>query len=83
VLSWDRYFAATVAIPFPNRLQDRCTRPVGALLGGLIATAIGLRPALWIATLGGIAGFFLLLPTYRLPTSAPSGESAGERSACA
>jgi hypothetical protein len=87
VLSWDRYFAATVAIPFPHRLQDRCTRPVGALLGGLIATAIGLRPALWIATLGGIAGFFLLLPTpvprYRLPTSAPSGESAGERSACA
>jgi MFS family permease len=51
------------------------TRPVGALLGGLIATAIGLRPALWIATLGGIAGFFLLLPTpvprYRLPASDP------------
>ena len=52
------------------------TRPVGALLGGLIATAIGLRPALWIATVGGIAGFFLLLPTpvprYRLPTSGPA-----------
>jgi MFS family permease len=54
------------------------TRPVGALLGGLIGTAIGLRPALWIATLGGIAGFFLLLPSplprYRLPTAAAAAD---------
>jgi MFS family permease len=47
------------------------TRPVGALLGGLLGTTFGLRPALWVATVGGVAGFFLLLPTpvpgYRLP----------------
>jgi MFS family permease len=47
------------------------TRPVGALLGGLLGTTVGLRPALWVATVGGMAGFFLLLPTplprYRLP----------------
>ena len=31
-------------------------RPVGALAGGVIGTAIGLRPTLWIATLGAVAG---------------------------
>jgi predicted MFS family arabinose efflux permease len=43
------------------------TRP----LGGLLGSVAGLRPALWVATLGGVAGFALLLPTplprYRLP----------------
>jgi MFS family permease len=47
------------------------TRPLGALLGGLLGSVVGLRPALWVATLGGVAGFALLLPTplprYRLP----------------
>ena len=47
------------------------TRPLGALLGGVLGSALGLRPALWVATLGGVAGFALLLPTplprYRLP----------------
>jgi hypothetical protein len=46
---------------------------VGALLGGLLGSALGLRPALWIATVGGMAGFALLLPTplprYRLPAA--------------
>jgi hypothetical protein len=41
------------------------------LLGGLLGSVAGLRPALWVATLGGVAGFALLLPTplprYRLP----------------
>ena len=44
---------------------------VGALLGGLLGSAIGLRPALWVAAGGGVAGCALLLPTplprYRLP----------------
>ncbi len=80
----DITIGAIFAAVIPDTLRSRVTgafqavnygtRPVGALLGGLIATAIGLRPALWIATLGGIAGFFLLLPTpvprYRLPNSA-------------
>ena len=80
----DITIGAIFAAVIPDTLRSRVTgafqavnygtRPIGALLGGLIATAIGLRPALWIATVGGIAGFFLLLPTplprYRLPTSA-------------
>jgi predicted MFS family arabinose efflux permease len=70
-------FAATI----PDTLRSRVTgafqavnygtRPLGALLGGLLGSVAGLRPALWVATLGGVAGFALLLPTplprYRLP----------------
>jgi MFS family permease len=49
------------------------TRPVGALLGGLLGTLIGLRPALWIATAGGVLGFLTLipspLPAFRMPAA--------------
>jgi MFS family permease len=31
-------------------------RPVGALIGGTLGTAIGIRPALWIATVGALLG---------------------------
>ena len=41
------------------------------LAGQPYGSVVGLRPALWVATLGGVAGFALLLPTplprYRLP----------------
>ena len=90
VMLLDITIGAIFAAVIPDTLRSRVTgafqavnygtRPVGALLGGLTATAIGLRPALWIATVGGIAGFFLLLPTpvprYRLPISAPSDQPA-------
>ena len=36
-------------------------RPIGALGGGLLAGAIGLRPTMWIAAVGGLAGVFWLL----------------------
>jgi predicted MFS family arabinose efflux permease len=39
------------------------TRPLGALFGGLLGSAVGLRPALWVAVLGGIAGAALLVPS--------------------
>jgi MFS family permease len=38
-------------------------RPIGALAGGLLAGAIGLRPTMWIAAVGGIAGVLWLLPS--------------------
>jgi len=48
------------------------TRPVGALLGGLLGTELGLLPALWIAVAGGVIGALLLVPTpvarFRLPS---------------
>ncbi|MFV2113973.1 MFS transporter [Micromonospora sp. LOL_025] len=31
-------------------------RPIGALLGGALGTTLGVRPALWIATAGALAG---------------------------
>jgi MFS family permease len=47
------------------------TRPLGALLGGLLGATAGLRPALWVAVAGGVAGAALLvpspLPRFRLP----------------
>jgi hypothetical protein len=72
---------AIFAAVIPDTLRSRATgafqavnygtRPLGALLGGLLGSAIGLRPALWVAAGGGITGFALLLPTplprYRLP----------------
>jgi hypothetical protein len=77
----DISIGAIFAAVIPDTLRSRVTgafqavnygtRPLGALLGGLLGSTIGLRPALWVATLGGLAGFALLLPTplprYRLP----------------
>jgi MFS family permease len=81
VMVLDISIGAIFAAVIPDKLRSRVTgafqavnygtRPLGALLGGLLGSAIGLRPALWVATLGGMAGFVLLLPTplprYRLP----------------
>jgi MFS family permease len=38
-------------------------RPIGALGGGLLAGAIGLRPTIWIASAGALAGVLWLLPS--------------------
>ncbi|MFB7451675.1 MFS transporter [Streptomyces sp. NPDC056194] len=38
-------------------------RPLGALTGGLLGTAIGLRPTLWIATAGAVLAVLWLLPS--------------------
>ncbi|MER5964009.1 MFS transporter [Streptomyces sp. NPDC002057] len=54
-------------------------RPIGALVGGLLGTAIGLRPTLWIATVGAVLAVLWVLPSplprmRELPTG--EGESA-------
>ncbi|XVU22318.1 MFS transporter [Actinoplanes sp. CA-054009] len=36
-------------------------RPIGALLGGALGTLIGVRPALWIATVGALLGVVWIL----------------------
>jgi MFS family permease len=51
------------------------TRPVGALLGGVLGTLIGLRPALWVAAAGGVVGFLLLLPSPLPAFKMPPGDS--------
>ncbi|MDQ5820110.1 MAG: MFS transporter [Actinomycetota bacterium] len=55
----------------PDRLRARVSgayqvvnygvRPVGALAGGALGSTIGLRPTLWIATVGALAGVLWLL----------------------
>ncbi len=81
VMMLDISIGAIFAAVIPDTLRARVTgafqavnygvRPLGALLGGLLGSTLGLRPALWVATLGGVAGAVLVLPTalprYRLP----------------
>jgi predicted MFS family arabinose efflux permease len=77
-------FAALI----PDQLRARVTgaymlvnfgvRPLGALAGGWLGSAIGLRPTLWIATAGALAGVLWLLPSpvpglRELPSSAEEG----------
>jgi len=92
VMLLDISIGAIFAAVIPDTLRSRVTgafqavnygtRPVGALLGGLLGTALGLRPALWVATLGGTAGaalvLFTALPRYRLPGEAGPGEASPE-----
>ena len=57
----------------PDRLRARVSgaymvvnygvRPIGSLLGGGLGTWIGLRPTLWIATVGAVLGVLWLLPS--------------------
>jgi MFS family permease len=56
------------------RFVNYGVRPLGALGGGVLAAAIGLRPALLIAATGAVLGVFWLLasPTPRL-REAPAG----------
>jgi pimeloyl-ACP methyl ester carboxylesterase/MFS family permease len=82
-ISMGSMFAALV----PDQLRSRVagafqavnygTRPVGALAGGALGTLIGLRPTLWIAAAGGLAGSVWLLssplPRFRMPAAAQPG----------
>ena len=70
----------------PNALRSRVSgawrtvnygmRPLGALAGGVLGSSIGLRPTLWIATVGGVLSVLWLLPSpvprmRELPAKAP------------
>jgi MFS family permease len=82
VMVLDISIGSIFAAVIPDQLRSRVTgafqavnygtRPVGALVGGALGTLIGLRPTLWIATAGGVAGFLWLLPSplprFRMPT---------------
>ena len=82
VMALDICIGSIYAAIVPERLMSRVmgafqavnygTRPLGALTGGFLGTVLGLRPTLWIAALGGMAGFAVLLasplPRFRLPS---------------
>jgi MFS family permease len=81
VMMLDISIGAIFASVIPDAVRSRVggafaainygTRPLGALLGGALGAAAGLRPALWVAVIGGVAGAALLvpspLPRFRLP----------------
>jgi len=83
VMVLDISIGAIFAAVIPDRLRSRVTgafqavnygtRPLGALVGGALGTAIGVRPTLWIAAVGGTTAFLWLLPSplphFRLPDS--------------
>jgi MFS family permease len=78
----DISIGAIFAAVIPDALRSRVTgafqavnygtRPLGALLGGLLGTTLGIRPALWVAAAGGVAGALLMIPSplpgYRMTT---------------
>jgi MFS family permease len=73
VMVLDVGLGSVQAAVIPDQLRSRVwgailfvnwgIRPIGALGGGLLAGSIGLRPTMWIAAVGGIAGVFWLLPS--------------------
>ena len=73
VMMLDISAGAITAAVVPERLRSRVSgaymlvnygvRPVGALVGGALGTAIGLRETLWIATVGALLGVLWLLPS--------------------
>ena len=85
VMILDISAASIFAALVPHRLRSRVSgaytvvnygvRPVGSLIGGFLGSTIGLRPALWIAATGAIAGFLWLLPS-PLPAMRDLPESA-------
>jgi MFS family permease len=58
------------------------TRPVGALIGGILGATIGLRPTMWITVIGGVLGALLLLPgpipRFRMPAARAAAAQPGD-----
>jgi predicted MFS family arabinose efflux permease len=73
VMILDISAAAITAALIPDRMRSRFSgaylvvnygvRPLGALAGGALGSAVGLRPTLWIAAAGAILGVLWLLPS--------------------
>lgn len=89
VMILDISIGAIFAAVIPDQLRSRVsgafqavnygTRPVGAAVGGILASVIGLRPTLWIAAAGGVSGVLWLLPS-PLPRFRMPDDSAGDAS---
>jgi MFS family permease len=84
VMALDISAGSIFAAVIPDQLRSRVsgafqavnygTRPLGALAGGFLGTVAGVRPTLWLAAVGGIAGFAVLqcspMPRFRMPPAA-------------
>lgn len=73
VMVLDINVGAIFAALIPNTLRSRVAgaytvvnygvRPLGSVAGGLLASAIGVRPTLFIVTIAAVAGALFLLPS--------------------
>jgi MFS family permease len=73
VMILDISAGAIFAALIPDRLRARVSgaymtvnygvRPLGSLVGGALGATIGLRPTLWIATVGALAGVLWMIPS--------------------
>ncbi len=73
VMVLDISIGSIFAAVIPDRLRARVmgaymavnygVRPLGSLAGGALGSTVGLRPTLWIAASGGLAGVLWLLPS--------------------
>ncbi|GAA2747153.1 MFS transporter [Kitasatospora cinereorecta] len=73
VMILDITIGSLFAAVIPDRLRSRVAgayqavnygiRPLGSLLGGLLGSTLGLRPALWVAGIGALTSFLWLLPS--------------------
>jgi MFS family permease len=73
VMILDINVSAIMTALTPHRFRSRATaafsfvnygiRPIGSLIGGALGAAFGLRPILFLATVGGVAGILWLLPS--------------------
>lgn len=73
VMILDISIGSIFAAVIPDELRARVSgaylvvnygiRPLGSLFGGALGSAIGVRPTLWIVTVGATAGFLWLLPS--------------------
>jgi MFS family permease len=95
VMLLDISIGAIFAVVIPAELRSRVsgafsavnygTRPIGALVGGTLGTVIGLRAALWVGVIGGVAGALILLPTslprFKMPAPPPPDPAAPDPAA--
>jgi predicted MFS family arabinose efflux permease len=73
VMLFDVNLNSLSVLTTPHRLRSRVagvgrfvnygTRPIGAVVGGALGEAIGLRPTLWVGVLGACLCILWLLPS--------------------
>jgi MFS family permease len=97
VMVLDISIGAIFAAVIPDQLRARVSgafqavnygmRPLGALVGGVLGTLIGVRPTLWIAAVGGMTGILWLLPSplpkFRMPSGSGQSSSSAQSSGSA
>ena len=90
VMILDISAGSLIAAIVPNRLRARVAgvtrtinygiRPIGALAGGALGTALGVRPTLWVATIGALTGALWMIgsPVVRMRELPSSKDEEGK-----